>query len=94
MSDTFLTSCLANIEIGNEELTISSIPIVRDFEEIVKDISGLPQKREIDFCIELVPGTLPISKAPFRMAPTEMLELMKQVQELQDLGFVCPSTSP
>ena len=70
MSDTFLTSHLVNIEAINEELTVSTIPIVRDFEEIFKDISGLPPRREIDFCIELVPGTLPISKAPYRMTPT------------------------
>ena len=42
MSDTFLSSCLANIRLVNEDLTISKIPIVRDFEEVFKDISGLP----------------------------------------------------
>ena len=42
----------------------------------------------------MVPGTLPISKPPYRIAPTEMLELKKQVQELEDLGFVWPSKSP
>ena len=94
MSDTFLTNCLANIKAINEELIVSTIHIVRDFEELFKDISGLPPKREIDFCIELVPGTLQISKAPYRMAPIEMLELNKQVQELQDLGFIRPSISP
>ena len=52
MSDTLFTSCLANIGVSNKELTISSIPIVRDFEEVFKDISGLLPKREIDFYIE------------------------------------------
>ena len=74
--------------------TLADILIVQDFEDVFRDISGLPPKREIDFCIELVPGTLPISKTPYQMAPTEMLELKKQVQELEDLGFVRPSTSP
>ena len=68
--------------------------IVQDFEEVFRDILGLPLKREIDFYIELVPRTLPISKTTYRMAPTEMLELKKQVQELEDLGFVRPSKSP
>ena len=63
MSDTFYTSYLAHIKAVNEESTISVIPIVRDFEEIFKDISRLFPKREIEFCIELVPSTLPISKA-------------------------------
>ena len=62
ISETFLSSCLASIEAVNEELTISTIPIVKDLEEIFKDFVGLSTKREIDFCIDLVPGTLPISK--------------------------------
>ena len=93
MSDTFLTNCLANIEVVNEELTISAIPIVRHFEKIFKDISGLPLKGEIYLCVNLVSGNLPISKPLYRMVPTKILELNKQVQELQDLGFVHPSTS-
>ena len=48
------------------------MPIVQDFEDVFLEISGLPPKREIDFCIELVPGTSPISKIPYRMAPIEM----------------------
>ena len=76
------------------KVTISQIPIVQDFEDVFQDISGLPPKRDIDFCIELIPGTSPISRTPYRMAPTEMQELKEQVQELEDLGFVQPSTSP
>ena len=76
------------------EKTLADILIVQDFEDVFHDIFGPLQKREIDFCIELVPETLPISKAPYWMAPTEMFDLKKQVQELEDLGFVRPSTSP
>ena len=68
--------------------------IVQDFEDVFHDILGLPLKREIDFCIELVPKTLPISKTPYWMVSIEMLELNRQVQELEDLGFVQPSMSP
>ena len=93
-SDAFLTTRLAAIERAEAVNTLEDILVVQDFEGIFRDISGLPPKREIDFCTELVPRTLPISKTPYRMAPTEMLELKKQVQELEDLGFVRPSTSP
>ena len=67
---------------------------MRDFDDMFQNVSRLLPKRELDFGIDLVPGTLPISKTPYRMAPMEMLELKKQVQELEDSGFVRPSTSP
>ena len=67
---------------------------IQDFEVIFRDILDLPPKREIDLCIELVPRTLPIYKTPYRITPTDILELKKQVRELEDLGFVRPSTSP
>ena len=93
-SNTFHTIHLAAIESTEAVNTLEDILVVQDFEDVFHDILGLPPKREIDFCIELVPGTLPISKTPYRMAPTEMLELTKQVQDLEDLGFVRLSTSP
>ena len=45
-----------------------------------EDLPGLPLNREIEFVIDLVPGTTPISKAPYRMAPTELKELKVQLQ--------------
>jgi len=53
----------------------------------------LPPDREIQFAIELVPGTAPISKAPYPMAPAELAELKKQLQELLDKGLIQPSVS-
>ncbi|KAL5550014.1 hypothetical protein UlMin_000190 [Ulmus minor] len=58
------------------------------------ELLGLPPEREIEFCIDLIPGTSPISISPYRMAPTEMIELRKQLQELLEKGFIRPSTSP
>ena len=55
---------------------------------------GLPSVREIDFAIELLPGTVHISQAPYRMAPAELKELKTQLQELVDKGFIRPSMSP
>ena len=48
----------------------------------------------MEFTIELVPGTAPISKAPYRMAPVELKELKEQLQDLLDKGFIKPSVSP
>ena len=55
---------------------------------------GLPPHRDVDFVIELYPGTSPISMTPHRMAPIELQELKVQLQELLDKGFIRPSTSP
>ncbi|GJY34306.1 putative reverse transcriptase domain-containing protein [Tanacetum coccineum] len=69
--------------------------IVRDFSEVfLDDLSGLPLIREIEFRIELVPGAIPIAKSPYRLAPSEMEELSGQLKELQDKGFIRPSSSP
>ena len=58
------------------------------------ELPGLPPHRDVDFDIELHPGTLPISMTPHRMAPVELQELRVQLQELLDKGFMKPSTSP
>ncbi|KAA0063211.1 hypothetical protein E6C27_scaffold205G00190 [Cucumis melo var. makuwa] len=65
------------------------------FAEVVfrDDLSGLPPDREIEFTIELLPGTAPISQAPYRMAPSELKELKMQLQELVDKGYIRPSVS-
>ncbi|KAJ9546706.1 hypothetical protein OSB04_019249 [Centaurea solstitialis] len=60
----------------------------------VKIDYSLPQEREIEFRIDLVPGAAPIAKAPYRLTPSEMKELMVQLQELLDKGFIRPSTLP
>ena len=57
-------------------------------------LSRLPPHRDVDFDIELHPGTSPISMTPHRMAPVELQELRVQLQELLDKGFIKPSTSP
>ncbi|KAL6326991.1 hypothetical protein AAG906_012675 [Vitis piasezkii] len=60
----------------------------------LQDLPGLPPEREVEFTIDLVPGTGPMSKAPYRMAPVELKELKVQLQELLDKGFIRPSVSP
>nr|GEX35627.1 putative reverse transcriptase domain-containing protein [Tanacetum cinerariifolium] len=68
--------------------------VVWDFSDVfLEKILGIPPECEVEFGIELVPGTQPISKAPYRMAPIELKELKEQLHELLDLGFIRPSVS-
>ncbi|GKD32922.1 hypothetical protein Tco_1248431 [Tanacetum coccineum] len=55
---------------------------------------GLPPSREIEFRIDLIPGAMPVVKYPYRLAHSEMEELSSQLKELQDKGFIRPSSSP
>ncbi|WVZ93598.1 hypothetical protein U9M48_039566 [Paspalum notatum var. saurae] len=57
-------------------------------------LPGLPSDRDVEFSIELVPGTVPVSRRPYRMAPDELKELKVQLQEQLDKGFIRPSSSP
>ncbi|GJV85557.1 putative reverse transcriptase domain-containing protein [Tanacetum coccineum] len=71
------------------------IVVVRDFPEVFPDdLSGLPPVQEIEFRIELIPRATPVAKSPYRLAPSELEELSGQLKELQDKGFIRPSSSP
>jgi hypothetical protein len=77
------------------ESPVERIPVVCDYPDVFPDeLSGMPPDRDIEFAIELQPGTAPISKRPYRMPPAELVELKKQLQDLLDKGFIHPSTSP
>ena len=58
------------------------------------DIAGLPLEREVEFTIDLIPGTEPVSIPPYRMAPVGLRELTTQLEELLSKGFIRPSISP
>ncbi|GKF62126.1 putative reverse transcriptase domain-containing protein, partial [Tanacetum coccineum] len=58
------------------------------------DLPRLPPPRQVEFKIDLVPGIAPVSHAPYRLAPSEMKELSKQLKELLEKGFIRPSSSP
>lgn len=74
---------------------VDSIPIIREFPDVFPDdFSGDLIDKEIEFTIEVLLGTQPVSKAPYRMAPTELKKLKVQLQELLDKKFIRPSTSP
>ncbi|GJX82492.1 putative reverse transcriptase domain-containing protein [Tanacetum coccineum] len=71
------------------------IVVVRDFPKVFPDdLSGLLSIREIEFRIELIHGATPVAKSPYHLAPSELEELSGQLKELQDKGFIRPSSSP
>jgi hypothetical protein len=77
------------------ESPVERIPVVCEYPDVFPDeLPGMPPDRDIEFAIELQPGTTPISKRPYRMPPAELAELKKQLQGLLDKGFIHPSTSP
>nr|GEU95582.1 hypothetical protein [Tanacetum cinerariifolium] len=83
------------LDTSSDGPSLETHPIVQDFSDVFsEELSGIPPKREVKFSIELIPGTQPISKAPYRMALIELKELKEQLQELLDLGFIHPSVSP
>ena len=58
------------------QVDIEKIPVVREFPDVFpEELLGIPLEREVDLAIEIVPGTVPMSRAPYRMAPTELKEL-------------------
>ncbi|WVZ52193.1 hypothetical protein U9M48_003277 [Paspalum notatum var. saurae] len=82
--------------VNASELTeIKKIPVVREFLDVFpEELPGLPPDRDVEFRIELVPGTAPISRRPYRMAPDKLKELKTLLQEQLDKGFIRPSSSP
>ncbi|XP_075486311.1 uncharacterized protein LOC142525910 [Primulina tabacum] len=84
------------IDVSKEyNVDVNDIEIVREYADVfADDVPGLPPDREVEFVIDVVPGTAPISKAPYRVVPTEMKELKNQLQELLDKGFIRLSSSP
>ncbi|KAL0561145.1 hypothetical protein IC582_001565 [Cucumis melo] len=83
------------VDTREADVSLSSEPVVRDYPDVFpEELLGLPPHREVEFAIELEPGTVPISRAPYRMAPAELKELKVQLQELLDKGFIRPSVSP
>ena len=68
---------------------------MKDFPDVFpEELPGIPPVREVELSIEILSGTAPTSRAPYRMAPTELKELKIQLQELLDKGFIRPSVSP
>ncbi|KAA3483556.1 Gag-Pol polyprotein [Gossypium australe] len=87
---------LAYVNVSNSgDSSIGDIRTVRDFLDVFPDdLPGLPPNQEVEFGVELLPSTTPVSIAPYRMAQKELTKLRAQLQELLDHGFIRLSVSP
>jgi hypothetical protein len=73
---------------------LEEILVVQEYSDVFpEELPGMPPDCNIEFLIELLPGTPPISKRPYRMSVNELVELKKQLAELQAKGFIRPSSS-
>jgi hypothetical protein len=73
---------------------IEDIRVVCDYSDVFPDdLLGMPPERDIEFIMDLLPGTAPIAKRPYRISVGELEELKKQLKELLDKQFICPSSS-
>ncbi|KAK1608773.1 hypothetical protein QYE76_032446 [Lolium multiflorum] len=78
-----------------KEVKLEDILIVNEFQYVFpKELPGMPPDREIEFTIDLIPGTAPIAKAPYKMGPKELKELKEQLDDLEQKGFIQESISP
>jgi hypothetical protein len=78
-----------------EEKSLEHIRIVCEYPDIFpEELPGMPPDRDIQFSIELLPETTPISKRDYRMDVKDLIELKKQIEELLEKGFIRPSSSP
>ncbi|XP_071901550.1 uncharacterized protein [Coffea arabica] len=83
------------INAPSDQVKLKDVPVVQEFPDVFpEELKTLPPEREVEFKIDLVPGTAPISKTPYRMAPAELKELKIQLQDLLEKGFVKESDSP
>nr|GFA00098.1 retrotransposon protein, putative, Ty3-gypsy subclass [Tanacetum cinerariifolium] len=83
------------IEKEMAERHLKDVPVICKFPDVFpEDLPGLQPPRQVEFEIELVPEAALVARAPYRLAPSEMKELAKQLQELLDKGFIRPSSSP
>ena len=72
-----------------------NIRVVKDFLDVFpEELQGMPPYREVEFVMDLLPGTAPISKRLYRMYVEELKELKKQLMELQEAGYICLNSSP
>ena len=68
---------------------VTQVSVVKEFVDVFpEELPGLPPEREVEFCIDLIPDTRPISIPPYRMAPAELKELKDQLEDLLDKGFI------
>ena len=95
------TKFIARRSIPSKEMVFTAmaemelIPVVSEFPDVFpEELPGMPPDRELEFAIDLVPGTTPIQKKYYRMPSSELVELKKQLDEMLQKGYIRPSSSP
>jgi hypothetical protein len=79
---------------GKKTPSFDVVPVVREFPDVfLEELPGMPPDRDVEFAIEIPPGTSPISKRPYRIPPNELVEMKKRLKELEDKGFIRASSS-
>jgi hypothetical protein len=76
-------------------LLVTTSVRIGDFPDVfTEELPGMSPDREVELVIDLLPGTIPTFKRPYRMSVEELKELKKQLTELQEAGYIRPSSSP
>jgi hypothetical protein len=88
------TSNRPGVYMINGKFVGDHIKIVRVPRCFSGELPGMPPDREVEFVIDLLPRTAPISKRSCRMSVEEIKELKKQLTELQESGYIRLSSSP
>jgi hypothetical protein len=84
-----VTTCIEEIK------PLEAINVVSDFPDVFPEkLPGMPPEWKVEFAIDLIPGTAPLSKRAYRVSGPELVELKKQIDELSEKGYIRPSTSP
>jgi predicted aspartyl protease len=92
---TIIASTRPTIFLVDGKFVGSNIRVVRDFSDVFpEELPRMPPDREVEFVIDLLPGTAPILKRPYKISVEELKELKKQLTELQEAGYIRPSSSP
>nr|XP_027088588.1 uncharacterized protein LOC113709944 [Coffea arabica] len=78
-----------------EKIKLEDMSVINEYLDVFpEELASLPPEREIEFKVDLAPGTTPISKTPYPMVPAELKELKFQLQDLLERGFIHESESP
>jgi hypothetical protein len=88
-------SCYQMAVDSKEPDSLEIIKVVSEFPDVFpEDLPGMPPERKVEFAIELLSGTAPISKRAYRVSGPELVELKKQIDELSEKVYIRPSTLP